>query len=141
MASGEDFVFHLLEIHFTVNGFLHSSFMSIGHLVSQSICSPLASFVPRLQSNQSAFWYWNYLLKTIHVQGPFRRVDQLNPTDFATSLTLLHSFSKSRKFLFGVWWRSSFTQQLSIAFSPFFTSGDQWAHLTFGYVGGPSVFS
>ena len=56
MASGEDFVFHLLEIHFTVTGFLHSNFMSIGHLVSQSIFSPLASFVPRLQSNQTAFW-------------------------------------------------------------------------------------
>ena len=94
--------------------------MSIGHLVSQSIFSLLASFVPRLQSNQTAFWYWDYLFKTIHFQGPFGRVDQLNPTDFATSLTLLHSFSKSRKFLFGVWWKSCVTQQLSIAFSPFF---------------------
>ena len=27
MASGEDFVFHLLEIHFTVTGFLHSNFV------------------------------------------------------------------------------------------------------------------
>ena len=115
--------------------------MSIGHLVSQSIFSPLASFVPRLQSNQTAFWYWDYLLKTIHVQGPFRRVYQLNPTDFATSLTLLHSFSKSRKILFGVWWKSFVTQQLSIAFSPFFRSDDQWAHLPFGYVGGSSVYS
>ena len=116
--------------------------MSIGHLVSQSIFSPLASFVPRLQSNQTAFWYWDYLLKTIHVQGPFRRVYQLNPTDFASSLTLLHSFSKSRKILFGVWWKSSVTQQLSIAFSPFFfRSNNQWAHLPFGYVGGSSVYS
>ena len=29
--------------------------MSVGHLVSQSIFSPLASFVPRLQSNQTVF--------------------------------------------------------------------------------------
>ena len=27
MASGEDFVFHLLEIHLTVTGFLHSNFV------------------------------------------------------------------------------------------------------------------
>ena len=114
--------------------------MSIGPLVSQSIFSPLASFVPRLQSNQTAFWYWDYLLKTIHVQGPFRRVYQLNPTDFATSLTLLHSFSKSRKFCLG-FGGNLVTQHLSIAFSPFFRSNDQWAHLPFGYVGGSSVYS
>ena len=114
--------------------------MSIGHLVSQFISSPLASFVPRLQSNQTAFWYWDYLLKTIHVQGPFRRVYQLNPTDFATSLTLLHSFSKSRKFF--VWGLVEICY--STAFYCIFTifrSDDQWAHLPVGYVGGPSVYS
>ena len=57
-------------------------FCHFGHLVSQSIFSPLASFVPRAQPNQAAFWCWDYLIKTIHVQGPFRRVYQLNPTDF-----------------------------------------------------------
>ena len=114
--------------------------MSIGHLVSQSIFSPLASFVPRLQSNQTAFGLG--LPSQDHsCSGSLRRVYQLNPTDFATSLTLLHSFSKSRKFLFGVWWKSSVTQQLSIVFSPFFRSDDQWAHLPFGYVGGSSVYS
>ena len=74
-----------LEIHLTVTGFLYSNFMSVGHLVSQSTTSPLASFVPKAQPNQTAFWCWDYLLKTIFAKGPLRRVYQLNPTDFATS--------------------------------------------------------
>ena len=41
-----------LETHLTVTGFLHSNF---GHLVSQSIFSPLASFVPKAQPNQALF--------------------------------------------------------------------------------------
>ena len=45
-------------------------FCHFGHLVSQSIFSPLASFVPRAHPNQAAFWCWDYLIKTIHVQGP-----------------------------------------------------------------------
>ena len=44
-----------LEIHLTVTGFLYSNFMSVGHLVSQSIISPLASFVPNAQPNQAVF--------------------------------------------------------------------------------------
>ena len=74
-----------LETHLTVPGFLHSNFMSVGHLVSQSIFSLLASFVPKAQPNQAVFLDWDYLLKTIFVQGLFRRVYQLNTTDFATS--------------------------------------------------------
>ena len=84
--------------------------MSIGHLVSQPIFSPLASFVPRLQSNQTVLL--GLPSQDHSCSGSLRRVCQLNPTDFATSLTLLHSFSKSRKILFGVWWKSSVTQQL-----------------------------
>ena len=74
-----------MEIHLTVTGFLHSNFMSVGHLVSQSIFSPLASFGPKAQPNQAVFLGWDYLLKTIFVQGLLRRVYQLNTTDFATS--------------------------------------------------------
>ena len=84
--------------------------MSIGHLVSQPIFSPLASFVPRLQSNQTVLL--GLPSQDHSCSGSLRRVYQLNPTDFATSLTLLHSFSKSRKNLFGIWWKSSVTQQL-----------------------------
>ena len=51
-----------LEIHFTVTGFLNSNFMSFGLLVSQSIFSPLASFVPKSQPNQAAFLDWDFLL-------------------------------------------------------------------------------
>ena len=56
-----------------------------GHLVSQSIISLLASFVPKAQSNQAAFWCWDYLPKSIFVQGPFlfRSSYQLIPTDVA----------------------------------------------------------
>ena len=72
--------------------------------------SPLASFVPRLQSNQTVLL--GLPSQDHSFSGSLRRVYQLNPTDFATSLTLLHSFSKSRKILFGVWWKSSVTQQL-----------------------------
>ena len=119
--------------------------MSIGHLVSQPIFSPLASFVPRLQSNQTVLL--GLPSQDHSCSGSLRRVCQLNPTDFATSLTLLHSFSKSRKILFGVWWKSSVTQQLLcfhhffFFFFFFFRSDDQWAHLRFGYVEGSSVYS
>ena len=53
-------------------------FMSFGLLVSQSIFSPLASFVPEAQPNQAAFW------TGISFSRPFWfRVHsyQLNPTD------------------------------------------------------------
>ena len=73
-----------LETHLTVPGFLHSNFVSWS-LVSQSIFSLLASFVPKAQPDQAVFLGWDYLLKTIFVQGPLRIVYQLNPTDFATS--------------------------------------------------------
>ena len=44
-----------LEIHLTVTGFFYSNFMSVGHLVSQSIFCPLASFVPKALPNQAVF--------------------------------------------------------------------------------------
>ena len=56
-----------------------------GHLVSQPIISPLASLCLRPSLIRLSFWCWDYLLKTIFVKGPLRRVYQLNPTDFATS--------------------------------------------------------
>ena len=112
--------------------------MSIGHLVSQPIFSPLASFVPRLQSNQTVLL--GLPSQDHSCSGSLRRVYQLNPTDFATSLTLLHSFSKSRKnFVWGL--VEIFCYSTAIVFSPFFRSDDQWAHLPFGYVGGSSVYS
>ena len=84
-ALGDDFVIHpwrsisLLLVSYIPN-------LSFGHLLSQSIFSLLASFVPKAQPNQAVFLGWDYFLKTIFfVQGPLRRVYQLNPTDFATS--------------------------------------------------------
>ena len=59
-----------LETHVTVTGFLHSNFISFGHLVSQSIFSPLASFVPEAQPIQVAFWCWDNLLKTFLFRAP-----------------------------------------------------------------------
>ena len=56
--------------------------LSVDHLLSQSIFSLLASFVPKAQPNQAVFLGWDYFLKTIFVQGPLRRVYQLNLTDF-----------------------------------------------------------
>ena len=43
-----------LETHLTVTGFLHSN-CHFGHLVSQSIFSPMASFVPKAKPNQAVF--------------------------------------------------------------------------------------
>ena len=71
--------------------------MSIGHLVSQSIFSLLC-----LGFSLIRLLFGLGLPSQDHsCSGSLRRVYQLNPTDFATSLTLLHSFSKSRKLGFG----------------------------------------
>ena len=59
--------------------------MSIGHLVSQSTISPLASFVPKAQPNQAVFLVLGLPSQYHSCSGSFRRVYQLNPTDFATA--------------------------------------------------------
>ena len=58
------------------------SFWSFGFSV---LFSPLASFVPRAQPNQAAFWAGITLLRPFIFRVPFRRVYQLNPTDFLLS--------------------------------------------------------
>ena len=73
-----------LETHLTVPGFLHSNFVSWSFGFSVHFQS-FGLFVPKAQPNQVVFLGWDYLLKTIFVQGPLRRVYQLNPTDFPTS--------------------------------------------------------
>ena len=60
MALGEDFVFHLWRSI----SLLPVSYIPIlchfDHLVSQSIFSPLASFVPKAQPNQAVFLVLGY---------------------------------------------------------------------------------
>ena len=82
-ALGDDFVVYLWRsISLLLVSYIPN--LSCGHLLSQSIFSLLASFVPKAQPNESVFLGWDYFLKTIFVQGPLR-VYQLSPTNFATS--------------------------------------------------------
>ena len=118
MALGDDFVVHLWRsISLLLVSYIPN--LSVGHLLSQSIFSLLALLCLRLSLIRLSFGAGITYSRPFLVQGPSRRVYQLNPTDFATSLIQLHSFSKSRKFLFWAWWKSSVTQQLSISFSSF----------------------
>ena len=97
---GVDLVFHLRRSI----SLLPVSYIPIlchcGHLFSQFCFSSLASFVPKDQAVFLSFWYWDYLLKTIFVQGLLRRVYQL------ILLLPKHSsihFLNLENFLFGAW--------------------------------------
>ena len=95
--------------------------------------------MPKAQANQAAFCCWDYLLKTIFVQGPFLLTSsyQLNPTDFAIiKHSSIHFLILKKNFVWGFVNIYCYLTVFCCIFTSF-RSDYLLVHLPFGYVGVP----
>ena len=72
MALGDDFVVHLWRsISLLLVSYIPN--LSVGHFLSQSIFSLLASSVPKAQPSQAVILGWDLFLKTIFCSGSLKK--------------------------------------------------------------------